>query len=43
MNIEHEDVWMRIFSQSLEGEAKKWFRSLPIGSIHNIEGLDKTF
>ena len=42
MNIEHEDVWMRIFAQSLEGEGKKWLRDIPIGSIHNIEELDDT-
>jgi hypothetical protein len=26
LNIENEDVWMRVFVQSLDGEARKWFR-----------------
>ena len=26
--IEHFDVWMRPFTQSLDGEVRKWFRSL---------------
>jgi hypothetical protein len=33
LNIENEDVWMRVFVQSLDGEARKWFRGLPLGSI----------
>jgi hypothetical protein len=32
-NIENEDVWMRVFVQSLFGEARKWFRGLAPGSI----------
>jgi hypothetical protein len=42
-NIEHEDVWTRLFVQSLDGEARKWFRSLPAGSITGIEALDEIF
>jgi hypothetical protein len=38
-----EDVWMRIFVHSLDGEAKKWFRALPPGSIDGIEALDEAF
>jgi len=30
LNIENEDVWMRVFVQSLDGEARKWFRSLAL-------------
>jgi hypothetical protein len=41
--IMHADVWMRIFVHSLEGEARKWFRALPPGSINGIEALDNTF
>jgi hypothetical protein len=37
------DVWMRIFVHSLEGEARKWFRALPPGSIDGIEDLDESF
>jgi hypothetical protein len=32
-NVEHVDVWMRLFVQSLNGEARKWFMSLPPNSI----------
>jgi hypothetical protein len=42
-NIEHVDVWMRVFVQSLDGEVRKWFRSLPANSIPDIEVLDETF
>jgi hypothetical protein len=41
--IMHVNVWMRIFIHSLEGEARKWFRALPPGSIDGIEALDNTF
>jgi hypothetical protein len=41
--IMHADVWMRIFIHSLEGEARKWFRALPPGSIDGIEALDNAF
>ena len=33
--IDYEDVKMRLFAQSLFGEAKKWFRTLPACSIIN--------
>jgi hypothetical protein len=42
-NVEHADVWMRLFVQSLDGEARKWFRSLPPNSIVDIDALDDTF
>jgi ribonuclease HI len=42
-NVEHADVWMRLFVQSLDGEARKWFRSFPPNSIADIEALDDTF
>ena len=29
LDINEEDVWMRGFVQSLDGEARKWFRNLP--------------
>jgi hypothetical protein len=43
LNIENEDVWMRVFVQSLDGEARKWFRGLTPGSIVGIEALDDSF
>jgi hypothetical protein len=42
-NVEHADVWMRLFVQSLDGEARKWFRILPPNSIVDIDALDDTF
>jgi len=41
--IMHADVWMGIFVHSLEGEARKWFRALPLGSIDGIEALNSVF
>jgi hypothetical protein len=43
LNIEEEDVWTRVFVQSLDGHARKWFKELPAGSIARIEQLDETF
>jgi hypothetical protein len=43
LNIENEDVWMRVFVQSLEGEARKWFRGFTPGSIAGIEALEYVF
>lgn len=42
-NIEHEDVWTRLFVQSMDGETKKWFKDLPVGSIAGIGALDEAF
>jgi len=39
----NEDVWMRVFVQSLDGEARKWFRELTPRSIVNIGALDYVF
>ena len=35
--IEHEDVWIRLFVRSMDGEARKWFRDLPAGSIARLK------
>jgi hypothetical protein len=43
LNIENEDVWMRVCLQSLDGEARKWFKGLNLGSIARIEALDDAF
>ena len=42
-NVEHANVWMILFVQSLEGEARKWFRSLTPNSIVDIDAIDDTF
>jgi ribonuclease HI len=43
LNIENEDVWMRVFIQIMDGEVRKWFRGLAPGSIAGIEALDSVF
>jgi hypothetical protein len=43
LNIENEDVCLRDFVQSLNGEARKWFKGLTPGSIDGIEALDDAF
>jgi hypothetical protein len=41
--IENEDVWMRVFVQSLDGDARDWFKDLPPRSIDGIVALDDSF
>jgi len=43
LDINEEDVWMRVFVQILDGEARKWFKELPPRSIADIEALDDVF
>jgi len=43
LDISEDDVWMRVFVQSLDGEARKWFKELPQRSIIDIEALDDAF
>jgi hypothetical protein len=43
LHIENEDVWMRVFVESLDGDVRKWFRGLAPGSIAGIEALDCAF
>ena len=43
LNIEQDDVWTRVFVQSLDGHARKWFKELPAGSVDGIEQLDEVF
>ena len=43
INIEQEDVWTRVFVQSLDGQARKWFKELPARSVAGIEALDDIF
>ena len=41
--IEHEDVYMRLFVQSLDGDIRIWFITLPPGSINSWQALEYTF
>ena len=43
MEIEEDTIKMRIFSQTLGGEAKKWFKILTPNSINNLPSLYQTF
>jgi len=43
LDISEADVRMRVFVQSLDGEARKWFRELTPRSIADIEALDDAF
>ena len=43
LDISEDDVWMRVFFQSLDGEARKWFRELTPRSTVDIEALDDAF
>jgi hypothetical protein len=43
LNIEDQDVWIRVFVHILDGEARKWFRVLTPGYIARIEYLDDAF
>jgi hypothetical protein len=43
LDISEDDIWMRIFVQSLDGEARKWFKELTPRSIADIEALDDAF
>ena len=43
MEIDDDTVKMRIFAQSLGGDVKKWFKSLPPGSIQDLPALYHNF
>ena len=40
--VDYEDVKMRLLAQSLSGEAKKWYKYLPVGSIRNFATFQTT-
>jgi hypothetical protein len=40
--VDYDDVWMRLFVQSLDGEVRKWFMKLRDNSITTITDLDAT-
>ena len=43
MEIDDDTVKMKIFAQSLGGDVKKWFKSLPPNSIQDLPSLYQTF
>jgi hypothetical protein len=38
--LEHEDVYMRIFVQTFEGEVRTWFKGFPPNSIDSWDALE---
>lgn len=43
LNVEHLDVVLKFFVQSLDGEARKWFKGLPNNSITTWEEMERLF
>jgi hypothetical protein len=43
LGIEYEDVYMRLFVQTFEGQVKTWFRGLPANSITTYDELETAF
>lgn len=41
LNVEHLDVVLRLFVQSLDGEARKWFKGLLNNSIPTWEEMER--
>ena len=41
--VDHDDAKMRLFAQSLSGEAKWWFKELPTRSIPTFEAFQTLF
>jgi hypothetical protein len=43
LNLQHEDVRMKMFMYSLYGDAGKWYFSLPSSSISSLKDFHKAF
>jgi hypothetical protein len=41
--VEHEDVAMMMFVSTLEGEARRWYKSLLVASIHGWDSFQDKF
>jgi hypothetical protein len=41
--VDHEYVKLRLFAQSLLGEVRKWFKSIPASSILNFATFETIF
>jgi hypothetical protein len=41
--LEHEDVYMRLFIQTFEGEVRTWFKGLPPNSLDSWDALEIAF
>ena len=43
LDLHHEDVCMKMFTYSLEGNARQWYRSLPSSSISSLREFHAVF
>lgn len=43
LNVEHLDVILSLFVQSLDGETRKWFKGLPNNFIPSWEEMERLF
>ena len=43
LDISHEDVLMKMFVYSLDGDVHEWFQSLPVGTISSLKEFHETF
>jgi hypothetical protein len=43
LEIEHEDVVMKMFMQTLEGDTRAWYKALPVGSINGWDSFQRKF
>ena len=43
LDLQHEDVHMKMFMHSLEGDARRWYFSLPPSSISSLENFHRVF
>ena len=41
--VDHEDINVRLFSQRIAREARRWFSSLPDSSILGYQALEDAF
>ncbi len=43
LSIHHEDVLMKMFVYSLDGHARKWYKTLPASSISSLKDFHHAF
>jgi hypothetical protein len=43
LDIHHEDILMKMFMYSLEGDAMQWYRTLPTSSISSLKDFRDVF
>jgi hypothetical protein len=43
LDIHHEDILMKMFMYSLEGDARKWYRTLSASSISSLKDFHDVF